>query len=50
LGRSTLATRTPFTLTFTEAEKGKRVFIALAWQNEKGERGPFYQIEETFIP
>lgn len=47
---STLATRTPYTLTFTEAERGKRVFIALVWQNEKGEKGPFSQIEETFIP
>jgi hypothetical protein len=50
LTHSLLATKTPYTLTFTEAERGKRVYIALVWQNEKGQKGPFSQIEETFIP
>ncbi|MDR0644181.1 MAG: hypothetical protein LBG05_04595 [Treponema sp.] len=50
LSHSLLATKTPYTLTFTEAERGKRVYIALVWQNEKGEKGPFSQIEEAFIP
>jgi hypothetical protein len=48
--RSMLATRSPYTLTFTEAERGKRVYIALAWENEKGEKGPYSQIEEAIIP
>jgi hypothetical protein len=47
---SLLATRTPYTLTFTEAERGKRVYIALFWENEKGEKGPFSQIQEAIIP
>ena len=25
-----------YTLMFTEAERGKHIYIALAWQNEKG--------------
>jgi hypothetical protein len=50
LTHSLLATKTPYPLTFTEMERGKRVYIALAWQNEKGEKGPISQIEATFIP
>jgi hypothetical protein len=50
LPHSLLATKTPYTLTFTEAERGKRVYIALVWQNEKGQKGPFSQVEEAFIP
>jgi hypothetical protein len=29
---------------------GKRVYIALVWQNEKGQKGPFSHIEGAFIP
>ena len=50
LRHSLLATKTPYPLTFTEAERGKRVYIALVWQNEKGQRGPFSQIEAAVIP
>jgi hypothetical protein len=50
LPHSTLATKTPYTLSFTEAERGHRVYISLVWQNRKGEKGPFSQIEEEFIP
>jgi hypothetical protein len=50
LTHSLLATRTPYTLTFTEAERGKHVYIALFWENEKGEKGPYSQIEEAIIP
>ncbi|MDR1215377.1 MAG: hypothetical protein LBK25_01705 [Treponema sp.] len=50
LPHSTLATKTPYTLSFTEAERGHRVYIALVWQNRKGEKGPFSQIEDVFIP
>ena len=50
LRHSLLATKTPYILTFTEAERGKRVYIALVWQNEKGQKGPFSQIEWAVIP
>jgi hypothetical protein len=50
LTRSLLATKTPYTLFFTEAERGKHVYISLVWQNEKGEKGPPSQIEAAIIP
>jgi hypothetical protein len=50
LTRSVLATRTPYTLKFTEAERGKTVYIALCWQNEKGAKGPYSEIESAIIP
>ena len=48
--RSVLATRTPHILEFTEEERGKTVYIAICWQNEKGERGPFSEIESAIVP
>jgi len=36
LANHTMASRTPHTLTFDEAQRGKTVQIALAWQNERG--------------
>jgi hypothetical protein len=50
LGNSTLATRTPHTLTFEETQRGRRVHVVLRWQNEKGEKGPFSEILSTVIP
>jgi hypothetical protein len=50
LTRSVLATRTPHILEFTEEERGKTVYIAICWQNEKGERGPWSEIESAIIP
>jgi hypothetical protein len=37
--RSDMATKTPLVLTFTEEERGQQVYIALCWQNAKGEKG-----------
>jgi hypothetical protein len=50
LTRSVLATRTTYTLEFTEEERGKTVYIAICWQNEKGEKGPFSEIESAIVP
>jgi hypothetical protein len=50
LTRSVLATRTPHTLEFTEEERGKTVYVAICWQNEKGQRGPWSEIESAIIP
>jgi hypothetical protein len=47
---STLATRTPHTLAFSEEERGKTVYVAIQWQNEKGEKGPWSEIEHAIIP
>ena len=50
LTRSVLATRTPHTLEFTEEERGKTVYVAISWQNEKGEKGPWSEIESAIVP
>jgi hypothetical protein len=50
LSRSALATRTPHILEFTEEERGKTVYVAICWQNEKGERGPWSEIESAIVP
>ncbi|MDR2447257.1 MAG: hypothetical protein LBD58_08230 [Treponema sp.] len=50
LNKSTLATRTPFTLEFAEEERGKTVYIALQWQNESGKRGRSSEMLSTIIP
>jgi hypothetical protein len=50
LRNTVLATRTPHTLTFDEADRGKTVYIALQWQNEKGKRGKHSEIQSAIIP
>lgn len=50
LTRTVLATRTPHILEFTEEERGKTVYIAICWQNEKGQRGPWSEIVSAIIP
>ncbi|GHV55458.1 hypothetical protein FACS1894181_19130 [Bacteroidia bacterium] len=45
-----LATRSPHTIEFKEDERGKTLYIALCWQNEKGQRGPWSDIEKAIIP
>jgi hypothetical protein len=48
--RTTLATRTPYILKFAEEERGRTLYAALQWQNEKGERGPWSEIQSAVIP
>ena len=50
LNRHTLASRTPFALRFTEEERGKTVYVALAWQNERGILGAYSEIKTAVIP
>jgi hypothetical protein len=50
LTRDVLATRTPHILEFTEEERGKTVYVAACWQNEKGQRGPWSEIENAIVP
>jgi hypothetical protein len=50
LTNSVLATRTPHILEFTEEDRGKRVYIAMRWQNEKGRKGPASEIQSAIIP
>jgi hypothetical protein len=36
-------------LTFEESERGQTLYIALAWQNEKGEKGEWSEIKTAII-
>jgi hypothetical protein len=50
LTRHTMASRTPFILEFPEIERGKTVYVALCWQNERGITGRWSDIKSTVIP
>jgi hypothetical protein len=42
--------RTPYRFEFKEEERGKTVYIALFWQNGKGDKGPWSEIQSAIIP
>ena len=48
--RHTIASRTPHAIQFDETEHGKTVYVALAWQNERGNTGAWSEILNTVIP
>jgi hypothetical protein len=50
LTNSVLATRTPHILEFIEQQRGKTVYIAMRWQNEKGRKGPASEIQSAIVP
>jgi hypothetical protein len=50
LTRHALASRTPHALEFAETERGKTVYTALAWQNERGITGAWSDIKSAVIP
>jgi len=50
LAHSVLATRTPHILAFTDQERGHTVYIAVCWQNERGQKGPFSAIVSALVP
>jgi hypothetical protein len=48
--RSSLDTRTPFTLSFEENQRGKTVWFCLCWENTTGAKGPWSEIVSAKIP
>jgi hypothetical protein len=50
LGHSVLATRTPHVLEFSSKDRGKIVYMAACWQNEKGQCGHWSEIVNSIIP
>jgi hypothetical protein len=50
LTNMSLAVRSPFTLTFYESQRGKKIYFALCWENTRGRRGPWSDIISTVIP
>jgi len=45
-----LASRTPYRLHFDETQRGKAVYIALAWQNARGIQGHWSDIKVAYVP
>jgi hypothetical protein len=50
LTHHTMASRTPFILHFDETERGKTVYVALQWQNERGSVGAWSDIKDAIVP
>jgi hypothetical protein len=47
---SSFDTRSPFTLTFDERDRGKTAYFCLRWENTRGEKGPWSEIVMAVIP
>jgi len=50
LKRRVNASRTPVTITFDETERGKKVYMAMAWQNDRKIMGKWSAIQWTYVP
>jgi hypothetical protein len=50
LRHSSFATKTRMVYTFTEAERGKKVYFAARWENTRGEKGPWSDVVSAIIP
>jgi hypothetical protein len=50
LTSSSFDTRSPQRLTFSGDERGKTLYFALRWENTRGEKGPWSEIQSTIIP
>jgi hypothetical protein len=50
LTNSVFDTHTPFTLDFEGHERGKTVYFCLRWENTRGEKGPWSEIQSAIVP
>jgi hypothetical protein len=50
LAEHTMASRSPHILEFDESDRGKTVYIALQWQNERGLTGPWSEMQTAVVP
>ena len=50
LSRHTMASRPSHTLRFEESDRGRTAYISGAWQNARGNLGPFSEILSTIVP
>jgi hypothetical protein len=46
---SEFATRTPLELTFDEDMRGKRIYFAVRWEGNSGDKGPWSEIDSAII-
>jgi hypothetical protein len=47
---SIVDTNSPVTLSFENDQRGKTLYFALRWENTRGEKGPWTEIQSTIIP
>jgi hypothetical protein len=47
---SVFDTRTPLMLEFDEDQRGKVVYFCMRWENTRGEKGPWSEIDSVYIP
>jgi hypothetical protein len=50
LVHSSFDTASPFRLSFEGDQRGRRLFFALRWENTRGEKGPWSEIQDAIIP
>ena len=50
IGNSAFATHSPYTMEFTEMQRGKSVYLCMRWETSKGEKGPWGEIVKAIIP
>ena len=50
LTRHAMASSTPHTIWFSDEERCKKVYVALAWQNDRGIVGPWTDIQWAAVP
>jgi hypothetical protein len=50
LTRHSMASKTPHAIQFTEEERGRTVYIAASWQNERGNIGQWSEIQSAVVP
>ena len=47
---SSFDTASPFRLSFEGDQRGHRLYFALRWENTRGEKGPWSEIQDAIIP
>jgi hypothetical protein len=50
LAHSAFDTRSPYTFQFDLADGGRRFYCCLRWENTRGEKGPWSEIQNAIIP
>ena len=48
--KSVFDTASPYTFTFDLPDAGKTIYMALRWENSRGEKGPWTDIQSAIIP
>jgi hypothetical protein len=47
---SSFNTASPLRLSFDGNQRGRRLYFAIRWENTRGEKGPWSEIQDTVIP